>query len=127
MKLYRYDIGTSRPITVYDSQQALITRLLQVKADTSVVCIYLGAGGVVGGHEAVSNQLFIITAGRGWVRTQDAEPIAIQVGQAAFWKAGEWHESGTHHGMVALVIEGLDVDPSQFMQELPDVDERRLI
>lgn len=118
MKLYRFDIGTTHPVTMYGSERAAITRIVQVEEQTSAVCIYLGSGGLLAGHEAVKNQLYLVIAGRGWVRTKKGEPIALQMGQAAYWEAGEWHESGTHHGMVAMVLEGDDVNPEKYMMEL---------
>jgi hypothetical protein len=34
-----------------------------------------------------------------------------KAGQAAFWIAGEWHESGTESEMMAIIIESDSLDP----------------
>ncbi len=61
-----------------------------------------GPGGIVGGHSAVGDQLFVVVQGEGWVRTEASEPERIAAGEAAVWNAGEWHESGTDTGMTAI-------------------------
>ncbi|MCI0712161.1 MAG: cupin [Chloroflexi bacterium] len=72
-----------------------------------VVVIRLEAGGVLGYHQAATNQLFVVIEGQGWVcgeNRDDRQPI--RHGQAAFWAGGEWHETITEHGLTALVLEG---------------------
>lgn len=118
MKLYRFDKQTSRVITKYDSHNATVSHLLESDTTLSIVCIYLGAGGILGGHPAVSNQLFLVVSGEGWFTSEEGETIELKQGMAVFWDAGEWHESGSHNGMMAIVIEGEEIDPSQFMTEL---------
>jgi len=83
-----------------------------------VGCMHIGPGGVVGFHQATVQQLFLVVAGAGWVRGPEADRTPIRPYQAAFWTAGEWHESGSDTGMTAIVIEGETVDPAQFLSEL---------
>ena len=118
MRLFRFDMSTAHAIKQFDSHQAAISHLIKTDEPCSVVCIYLGAGGILGGHPAVSNQLFLIVSGAGWVATEDGETVELKAGMAAFWEAGEWHESGSHNGLMAIVIEGDGIDPSQTMQEI---------
>ncbi len=35
----------------------------------------------------------------------------IETGQAAFWRGGEWHESGSDAGMTVVTIEAETLDP----------------
>ena len=50
-------------------------------------------------------QLLAVVEGEGWIRGNDDGRTPIRVGDAVFWEAGEWHETGSEAGMVALVIE----------------------
>ena len=65
----------------------------------------LAAGGLVGLHQASGPQLLAVVEGEGWIRSNDAGRTAISAGDAVFWDAGEWHETGSEAGLVALVIE----------------------
>ena len=65
----------------------------------------LAAGGLVGWHQASGPQLLAVVEGEGWTRGNDAARTAISAGDAVFWEAGEWHETGSEAGLVALVIE----------------------
>lgn len=72
-----------------------------------VVVIRLEAGGVLGYHQAASNQLFVVIEGEGMVCGEDRDDRQpIQNGQAVFWESGEWHETTTEHGLTAMVLEG---------------------
>jgi quercetin dioxygenase-like cupin family protein len=70
-----------------------------------VGCMRLPPGGLIGLHEAAGPQLLAIVEGDGWFRGQDEERTAIGAGEAIFWEAGEWHETGSDGGLIALVIE----------------------
>jgi quercetin dioxygenase-like cupin family protein len=77
--------------------------------------MHIGAGGIVGYHQATVRQLFLVVAGTGWVRGTDESRQPIAAGQAAYWEAGEWHESGSQDGMTAIVIEATTLDPARDM------------
>ena len=53
--------------------------------------------------------------GEGWVRGEEEERTPIKSGTAAFWTAEEWHESGSDMGMVAIVIEGENLQPKKLL------------
>lgn len=110
MKILPFTPETAQPLTAYGSHHALIKRVLRTSTCHAVI-IYIEAGGVVAYHQAVENQLFMVVDGEGWVRGDSEERIAIQSGQAAFWVAGEYHESGSDTGMTAIVLEGPDLEP----------------
>ena len=65
----------------------------------------IGSNGVIGYHQASFPQLFLVVEGKGWVRGEVEDRIPIERGEAAYWEAGEWHESGSVTGMSAIVIE----------------------
>ncbi|MED4754328.1 cupin [Brevibacillus choshinensis] len=115
MKLFRFDQQVGRRVDRFDSVEATISRIVRTPESVHIGCMHIGAEGVVGYHPAVVDQLFVVVSGEGWVRGEGDEKVPIAAGQAAFWIAGEGHESGTKTGMVALVIEGEGLDPERFM------------
>jgi quercetin dioxygenase-like cupin family protein len=117
MKLYRFDVQAGKSITRYDSKHLIFSRIVRTSAAAHIGCMHLGPNGVVGYHQAVVPQLFLVVQGEGWVRGEEEERTPLHAGQAAFWQAGEWHESGTETGMMVIVIESEELDPSSFMTE----------
>jgi quercetin dioxygenase-like cupin family protein len=108
LKIFRFSPGM--PITVFDSVNATGTPVLRDVGGFYLTWIHLAAGGLLGNHEAVKNQLFVVINGAGWVQTQGSSKVAVAAGQAAFWQAGERHASGTDTGMAVIVIESETLD-----------------
>ena len=73
-----------------------------------VACFHLGAGEIVGEHEALVGQLFCVVEGSGWVSGDSGERVAIAAQRAAYWSAGEMHAAGSDMGMTAILLEGND-------------------
>lgn len=115
MKLFRFDQQVGKKIDRFNSVHATISRIVRTPESVHIGCMHLEAEGVVGYHPAVVPQLFLVVSGEGWVRGEGDERMPISAGQAAYWIAGEGHESGTQTGMVALVIEGEGLEPEHFM------------
>jgi quercetin dioxygenase-like cupin family protein len=91
-----------------------------MRGKSSVNAIYLGAGGNLGMHAAETKQLFLVVSGRGWVRTnEDDDNRRVIAGHAVYWAEGEHHETMTHNGLTAIIIEGANVNPDQYMQLAP--------
>lgn len=118
MKLYRFDASLARPIEQYGSLGASFVPLMRTTTALTIVCIRLDAGGVLGRHPATQNQLFLVVDGTGEVSGEDARSHIIAAGQAAFWIAGEMHETRTQHGLTAIVIEGEAIQPADWMAAL---------
>jgi gentisate 1,2-dioxygenase len=115
VKLLRFDAGVGKAIDVFGSRGLVQSRMAMSSEPVQAGCFYLTVGGMVGYHQTVKNQLFAVVQGTGWVRGQDKERVPITAGQAAFWEAGEWHESGTDEGMTVIVMEGDGLDSAQYM------------
>ena len=118
MKIYRFDREVAHPITQFESVNVAIGRVGRFDEQFQVGCFHFAPGGVVGFHEATFPQLFMVVVGEGWVRGPEPERTPIRPGQAAFWDSGEWHESGSETGMMAVVIESPALDPTRHMPEL---------
>jgi quercetin dioxygenase-like cupin family protein len=126
MLFYRFDVTTGRPITAFGSVGAAISPIVRTAEAVQIGCIHLAPGGGVGHHPAVGPQLFLVVAGEGWVRGEEADRYLIRAGQAAFWRDGEGHESGTAAGMTAIVVEGPGLDPAPSMVELSKDEVERM-
>ncbi len=61
--------------------------------------------GIIGGHEAASQQLLVVVAGRVEVSTHD-ERVELSAGEAVEWQEGEWHETRSLEPSTLLLVEG---------------------
>jgi len=105
MRLFRFDPGAGRKIDRFGSN-FILSRIIGVNENIFVSCFYLEPYGIVGYHQAVTSQLFLVVQGSGWVCSGEAARIPIEAYQAVFWSKGEWHEAGTDSGLTAIVLEG---------------------
>ena len=103
MKLVAFD--ATRAITQFDSHGTTIGGIAKCAGHVRLSALELEAGGVVGMHEAACPQLFLVVSGSGWSRAGDGERVALASGEAALWETGERHESGSDHGLTAIVVE----------------------
>jgi hypothetical protein len=46
-------------------------RIGRVEGEVQIGCMHIGAGGIVGYHQATVRQLFLVVTGTGWVRGAD--------------------------------------------------------
>lgn len=110
MRIFHFNAQSTRAITEYGSHNATVLPLFRHSNDVFTVIIRVEAGGALGYHQAVGEQLFMVIEGSGWVRAGDDAKVPISAGQAAFWQSGEWHETTTDTGLTAIVIEGSKLD-----------------
>lgn len=92
-----------------------MSRVLQTDMETHIGCMYLEGNGVIGYHQAIVPQLLLVVNGEGYVRNDKEGYIKVQAGDAVFWEQDEWHETETVHGLTAIVIESVELNPSAFM------------
>lgn len=114
MQLFRFDAAVGRPITQFNSH-FVISPIIRTTNPARISCMHIGAGGVVGYHQATVPQLFLVVQGSGWVTSTDRVHHLITAEQAAFWDGGEWHESGSDDGMMVIVVEAEALDPAAWM------------
>lgn len=107
MKIFRFDPEVGKSIDHYKSSNFIISQIAHLPEEAFVNCAYLGANGLIGYHQAVIPQLFLVVQGEGWVKGGSSDKISIRAGQAVYWEKGEWHEAGTETGMTVIIIEGL--------------------
>lgn len=115
MKIYRFDQEVGKPINAYGSK-FVMARIGHYLGEFQLGCMHLDEQGLVGEHEAATDQLFLVIDGQGWVSGDTGDRTHIKAGQAAFWEKGEMHAAGTGgHTMKAIVIEGEKLNPDKFM------------
>jgi quercetin dioxygenase-like cupin family protein len=98
-------------VTQHGSHGMLAQALVRADA-VAVTVLRVAAGGEIGRHPTVVDQLFLVVAGRGTVCGGDEVWHDIAAGQAAVWTAGELHTTRATDDLVAVVVE---------MQNLPQV------
>ncbi|WP_377890674.1 cupin [Alkalihalobacillus sp. R86527] len=124
MRRYRFDKRVGKDITKFDSKNVVISpimRLIEESVDViQIACMHVEQDGLLGGHEAVVPQMFIVLEGEGVVKGEDRIPHRIQRGQLAMWEAGEWHETSSQDGLTAIVVESDELKPFKDLQEVDD-------
>lgn len=115
MEFYIFSKDVGKNITHYNSN-FIMSRILQTDNVAKIGCMHLGKEGIIGYHEATVDQLFLVVAGEGYVRSGEEDPVFVQAGDAVFWKSGEWHETKTTNGLTAIVIESVELKPSLYMK-----------
>ncbi|MGN7454727.1 cupin domain-containing protein [Paenibacillus pasadenensis] len=105
MKIYQLP-GREWPIDAFSSQGVMFSGITRHDGRIQLSSVRIEANGIVGRHVAEASQLFLLIDGEGWVSGADGKRISVKAGQAAYWEAGEEHESGSRTGMTVIVVEG---------------------
>ena len=111
MKIFKRLNESRKEITSYSSNNSYYTSILKNLNPSSIGYIQIESNGNIGRHEAPSDQLFLVISGQGWVTGDEDIRHEIKQGEAAFWKSGELHESGSETGITVIVIEGKEIEP----------------
>jgi quercetin dioxygenase-like cupin family protein len=91
-------------ITHYGSHGMMAQGLVRADA-VAVTVLRVAAGGEIGRHPTIVDQLFLVVAGRGEVCGGDEVWHDIAAGQAAVWAADELHTTRATEDLVAVVVE----------------------
>ncbi len=105
MQIFSFEKATGEEIGLFGSQGFVLSRLAKWSAEGVVSVAHLLPNGVIGGHQAVGDQLLLVVWGAGEVRGAEGSAAPIINGQAVFWQDGEWHETRTVGGLTAVIIE----------------------
>ncbi|MDX8360813.1 cupin domain-containing protein [Cytobacillus sp. IB215316] len=115
MKIYQFNRNMGKEITRFDSN-FVMSRIGIIDKKAHIGFMYLNKEGIVGYHQAVSDQLLLVVSGSGTVRGENDEIQYVEAGHAVFWNKGEWHETVSNDGLTAVVIESEELDPSAYMK-----------
>jgi hypothetical protein len=116
MKIFDFGKEAGKHITKFDSN-FVMSRIILTDKPAHIGCMHLEADGIIGYHQAVVPQLFLVVSGEGFVRGENEAIYSIKAGEAAFWVKDEFHETSTKTGLTAIVIESEELDPVSFMTE----------
>jgi quercetin dioxygenase-like cupin family protein len=107
MKLLDLGRREAKPITNYDAREAWSILAASGEGRAHVYHLHFDAGGSIGRHPAGPAQLFLVTAGEGWVEGGDGKRVPLRAGEAALIEAGESHAKGSDSasGMSAVMIQ----------------------
>ncbi len=114
MEIYKFRKDVGHNITNYNSN-FIMSHITQTQNPAHIACMYLEMGGIIGYHQAVVSQLLLIVSGEGFVRGEGNELVKVHSGEAVLWKKDEWHETKTHKGLTAIVIESEELDTSSLI------------
>ena len=92
-----------RQVDAFGSRTFTVFRLLP---QAHVVAASVAAGGFIGEHPAVVDQLLVLVAGRAIVTGADGQRQEVTPGQGVLWTAQESHRTDALTDVIALIIEG---------------------
>jgi len=83
LKVLDFSADRSLAISGFGSRAASAVPLTLPAGDAHVVCLRLGAGGLLGRHPASVDQLFVVVDGAGWAKGADGERIPVSAGSTS--------------------------------------------
>jgi len=76
LKIYRFDAEVGKSISNFGSR-FIFFRIMRLNAEAQISCFHLGSKGIVGIHQTVTPQLFLVAGGVGWVREEISGQVSI--------------------------------------------------
>ncbi|WP_242247466.1 cupin [Bacillus cereus group sp. BfR-BA-01523] len=104
MKIFDFSEKMGKHISVFQSN-FIMSKILNHQGNIHIGAMHLQENGIIGYHEAVVSQLLLIVDGEGYACGANKEKVKVEAGQAVFWTKGEFHETSTEKGLMAIVIE----------------------
>ncbi|PEF40815.1 cupin [Bacillus wiedmannii] len=114
MKIFDFSEKVGKKISAFQSN-FIMSKILNYKGNVHIGAMHLRENGIIGYHEAVVSQLLLIVDGEGYVCGADKENVKVEAGQAVFWEKGEFHETITEKGLLAIVIESEELEQAIVM------------
>jgi len=114
VKVFDFSEKSGKRISVFQSN-FIMSKIVNHQGNVHIGAMHLQENGIIGYHEAVVSQLLLIMDGEGYVCGADKEKVKIRAGQAVFWEKGEFHETSTEHGLLAIIMEAENLEQSIVM------------
>jgi quercetin dioxygenase-like cupin family protein len=111
MRIIEFSLEHARPIDLFESVSAASVPLGDGSGEAHVYCLYFGAGGMIGKHQAGFGQLFLVVSGSGWAVGGDGRRAALTVGQGVYFERGEVHSKGSERGMTVIMVQVTELEP----------------
>ncbi|MGG0258346.1 cupin [Bacillus mycoides] len=109
MKIFDFSAEAGKHISVFQSN-FIMSKILNHQGNIHIGAMHLQENGIIGYHEAVVSQLLLIVDGEGYACGANKEKVKVEAGQAVFWTKGEFHETSTEKGLMAIVIESYGLE-----------------
>lgn len=109
MRIFDFSEKVGKHISAFQSN-FVMSKILKHQGDIHIGAMHLQENGIIGYHEAVVSQLLLIVDGEGYVCGADKEKVKVEAGQAVYWEKGEFHETSTEKGLMAIVIESENLE-----------------
>ncbi|MEV4351679.1 cupin domain-containing protein [Actinoplanes sp. NPDC049596] len=93
-----------RDVPAYGSAGLTAEALLRAEG-VAVTVLRVAAGGRIGRHPAMGDQMLLVVAGRGRVRSGDDPWQPVGPGQVVRWPDGEDHTTEADEDLVCFVVE----------------------
>ncbi|MGD8403790.1 MAG: hypothetical protein PVJ21_09030 [Anaerolineales bacterium] len=120
MKIFNFDLEVGEKDEPFGSVKAIIARVLQLDNKAEVNAVYIHPGEHVRVQQLMTQQMFLLVDGAGWVKDVSGKKKPVKQGQAIFWGESELPESGAESGMTAVIIGNIDIDPVKLMPLLQE-------
>ncbi|HDR7914664.1 TPA: cupin [Bacillus wiedmannii] len=114
MKIFDFSEKVGKKISAFQSN-FIMSKILNHQGNVHIDAMHLRENGIIGYHEAVVSQLLLIVDGEGYVYGADKEKMKVEAGQVVFWEKGEFHETSTEKGLMAIVIESEELEQAIVM------------
>ncbi|EJR56104.1 hypothetical protein IIM_01196 [Bacillus cereus VD107] len=114
MQIFDFSEKVGKHISAFQSN-FIMSKILNHQGNIHIGAMHLQENGIIGYHEAVVSQLLLIVGGEGYVCGVDKEKVKVEAGQAVFWEKGEFHETSTKNGLMAIVIEAENLEQAILM------------
>ena len=114
MKIFDFSEKVGKQITAFQSN-FIMSKIVKHQGNIHIGAMHLKENGIIGYHEAVVSQLLLIVDGEGYVCGANKEKVKVEAGQAVFWEKGEFHETSTEKGLMAIVMEAEDLERAILM------------
>lgn len=105
-----FAIGLDGAREVEGATGVSVAGLVELPGEVAVNLLRYAAGSLLPEHPAGRPQLFAVLEGSGWVSGADRARRPIRARQAAYWSAGELHESGSEGGMLCVALQSPALD-----------------
>jgi quercetin dioxygenase-like cupin family protein len=109
MRVVDFSRERGEPIERFESVAAQSVHVGDGEGEAHVYAVHFDAGGSIGRHPAGFGQLFLVTAGSGWVAGEDGTRVELAAGQGAYIARGETHSKGSEAGMSAIMVQVHDL------------------
>lgn len=99
----------TRAVTALDREGLDPRPLTRAVGNATVQLATLVPGGRIDRHRAAARQLLAVVSGSGVVSGEDGREVDVGPGEAALWRTGELHETRSSEGLLAVIVEGVDL------------------